>query len=174
MVDHYKILGLSASADTVTIRKAYKRLALIYHPDINGSPDAGKRFMEIRNAYEILTDPITRAAHDRELQEWRKPKTPQRPGTSNRAPEKGFQVNWGMVSIGVYLLFKLASAMHDNSPYVHMSHSRTYEIENHAEYDGQKTMQPLFLNPKHTGVYVDSAANLPQSGVVQRSMGVGN
>ncbi|CAJ0991172.1 molecular chaperone DnaJ [Pantoea sp. Nvir] len=63
--DYYEILGISKSADEREIKKAYKRLAMKYHPDRN--PDNKKaeaKFKEVKEAYEILTDPQKRTAYD--------------------------------------------------------------------------------------------------------------
>jgi hypothetical protein len=56
MVDskYYRILGLEPGADIQTIRKRYRKLALVYHPDKNPSIEAKKKFIEIRESYEIL------------------------------------------------------------------------------------------------------------------------
>jgi curved DNA-binding protein CbpA len=62
----YEILGLEQDATTEDIRSAYRRLAREHHPDITGHSDA-VRFREIRLAYEILSDPLSRARHDRRL-----------------------------------------------------------------------------------------------------------
>jgi curved DNA-binding protein CbpA len=62
----YEILGLKPHATTEDIRSAYRRLAREHHPDITGHSDA-VRFREIRLAYEILSDPLSRARHDRGL-----------------------------------------------------------------------------------------------------------
>lgn len=60
--DAYEILGLTDKATAEDIRRAYRRLALQYHPDRN--PEGAERFKEITNAYEILSDPDKKAAYD--------------------------------------------------------------------------------------------------------------
>jgi molecular chaperone DnaJ len=63
--DYYEVLGVSRNASADEIRKAYRRLARQYHPDVNKSPDAEARFKEINEAYEVLSDDQKRAAYDR-------------------------------------------------------------------------------------------------------------
>jgi molecular chaperone DnaJ len=66
MRDYYEILSVPRTADAETIKKAYRRLALQYHPDRNnGSQDAEEKFKEATAAYEVLRDPEKRAAYDR-------------------------------------------------------------------------------------------------------------
>jgi molecular chaperone DnaJ len=63
--DYYEILGVSRTAEEREIKKAYKRLAMKYHPDRNqGDKEAEAKFKEIKEAYEILTDAQKRAAYD--------------------------------------------------------------------------------------------------------------
>lgn len=64
--DYYAALGISRSASAEEIKKAYRKLAMQYHPDRNkGDKQAEERFKEISNAYEVLKDEQQRAAYDR-------------------------------------------------------------------------------------------------------------
>lgn len=66
MADYYDVLGVARSASDDDIKKAYRRLAMQYHPDRNnGSKEAEEKFKEITEAYDILRDPNKRAAFDR-------------------------------------------------------------------------------------------------------------
>ena len=62
--DFYKLLGVSKNADNREIRKAFKKLALKYHPDKNSEDDAQEKFLKITRAYEILKDDETRKKYD--------------------------------------------------------------------------------------------------------------
>ncbi len=64
MADFYELLGVSRDADNDTLKRAYRRLARQYHPDINKDPGAEDRFKEIGRAYEVLGDPQSRARYD--------------------------------------------------------------------------------------------------------------
>lgn len=66
MRDYYEILGVQRDADGETVKKAYRKLALKYHPDRNGGSEEGaEQFKEATEAYEVLRDPEKRAAYDR-------------------------------------------------------------------------------------------------------------
>jgi len=63
--DYYEVLGVPRDADAETIKKAYRKLALQYHPDRNpGDKTAEEKFKELAEAYEVLSDPQKRAAYD--------------------------------------------------------------------------------------------------------------
>ena len=63
--DYYDILGISRDADQDTIKRAYRRLARKYHPDVNKEAAAEERFKEINRAYEVLSEPEVRMRYDR-------------------------------------------------------------------------------------------------------------
>ncbi len=64
MADYYDLLGVTRDADSDTLKRAYRRMARQYHPDINKDPGAEDRFKEIGRAYEVLGDPQKRARYD--------------------------------------------------------------------------------------------------------------
>src|SRR5256885_7399972 len=68
--DYYKTLGVPKNASTDDIKKAYRKLARQYHPDVNKKADAEKRFKEINEANEVLSDPEKRKRYDTVGPEW--------------------------------------------------------------------------------------------------------
>ncbi|MFW6205440.1 MAG: molecular chaperone DnaJ [Actinomycetota bacterium] len=63
-IDYYDVLGVSREASNEEIKKAYRRLARQYHPDVNPDPETKERFQQITEAYEVLTDPKKREVYD--------------------------------------------------------------------------------------------------------------
>lgn len=63
--DYYEVLGVDRAADSQEIRRAYRKLARQFHPDVNKSSDAEEKFKEVTEAYEVLNDTDRRSAYDR-------------------------------------------------------------------------------------------------------------
>jgi DnaJ-class molecular chaperone len=62
--DFYKVLGVESDSNEDEIKKAYRKMALKFHPDKNSAADAADKFKEIAEAYEILTDSKKRVIYD--------------------------------------------------------------------------------------------------------------
>ena len=63
--DYYKVLGVAKDATEEQIKKAYRKMALKYHPDKNKSPGAEEKFKEVAEAYEVLSDPKKKEVYDK-------------------------------------------------------------------------------------------------------------
>ncbi|MEX0882049.1 MAG: J domain-containing protein [Cyclobacteriaceae bacterium] len=71
-IDYYKVLGLSKSASQEEIKKAYRKLARKYHPDLNpNDTEAQNKFQEINEANEVLSDPEKRKQYDQYGKDWK-------------------------------------------------------------------------------------------------------
>lgn len=68
MPNHYETLGISNEADENEIKKAYRKLSLMYHPDRNPSEEAKTKILEVNNAYETLSDAEKKKQYNHELQ----------------------------------------------------------------------------------------------------------
>ncbi len=69
--DYYKIMGVKRDATQDEIKRAYRKLARLYHPDISKVPNAEQKFKEAGEAYEVLKDPEKRAAYDQLGANWK-------------------------------------------------------------------------------------------------------
>jgi curved DNA-binding protein CbpA len=64
MSDHYAALGLGSDASLADIKKAFRQKAALLHPDRNSAADAGARFREVQEAYDVLAAPDKRQTYD--------------------------------------------------------------------------------------------------------------
>src|ERR1041384_8137910 len=74
--DYYGILGVDRSADEKAIKSAYRKLARKYHPDVAKGKDAGERFREVTESYEVLSDPEKRRRYDTLGPDWQRQAQP--------------------------------------------------------------------------------------------------
>src|ERR1700761_555214 len=81
--DYYEVLGVPRDADQDAIRRAYRKLARAYHPDLNSDSDAEDRFKALGEAYEVLSDPDKRERYDRLGANWRQ--------QEQQAPDANFE-----------------------------------------------------------------------------------
>jgi DnaJ-class molecular chaperone len=81
--DYYEVLGIPREADQDTIRRAYRKLAREYHPDLNSDSEAEERFKELGEAYEVLSDAEKRERYDRLGARWRE--------AEREAPDQGIE-----------------------------------------------------------------------------------
>ncbi|MGG7055036.1 DnaJ C-terminal domain-containing protein [Nitrosomonas sp. ANs5] len=89
--DYYQIMGIARDATQDDIKRAYRKLARKYHPDVSKEPGAEARFKEIGEAYEVLKDPEKRAAYDQLGARWKS-------GQEFQAPpgwDQGFEFHGG-------------------------------------------------------------------------------
>ena len=94
--DYYRVLGVERGASQEDIKRAYRRLARKYHPDVSREADADARFKAVGEAYEVLKDPEKRAAYDQLGSNWRA-------GQEFRPPpgwERQFRFETGMGGTG--------------------------------------------------------------------------
>ncbi len=87
--DYYRILGVDRKADEKAIKSAYRKLARKHHPDVAKTKDAGERFKEISEAYEVLSDPEKRQRYDTLGPDW------QRHAQAPPGGAGGFRVEYG-------------------------------------------------------------------------------
>ncbi len=94
--DYYAIMGVARDAAQEDIKRAYRKLARKYHPDVSKEADAEARFKEVGEAYEVLKDPEKRAAYDQLGKQWK-------PGQDFHPPpdwDAGFEFRGGGYTAG--------------------------------------------------------------------------
>jgi curved DNA-binding protein len=91
-IDYYKILELEKGATEADIKKAYRRLARKYHPDVNPNDEtAKKKFQQINEANEVLSDPANRKKYDQYGKDWKHAEQFEKQKAQRGGPQGGFQ-----------------------------------------------------------------------------------
>ena len=98
--DYYKILGVTKGATDAELKKAYRKLALKYHPDKNQAKEAEEKFKEIGEAYEVLSDEKKRRIYDQVGED----------GLKNGAGQSGPNMNGGMPNFSGGTSFKFSQS----------------------------------------------------------------
>ncbi len=100
--DYYEVLGVPKTATADEIKRAYRKLAIKWHPDRNKSEEAAERFTQINEAYEVLSDPKKRAKYDKYGEHWKQADAYEAAGVDPNAgvrwgagPEGGYRVHVG-------------------------------------------------------------------------------
>ncbi len=70
--DYYEVLGASRGDSQSAIRKAYREMSSLYHPDHDDSPEAAVKYRELYEAYEVLSDKKSRTAYDQHGHDWKR------------------------------------------------------------------------------------------------------
>jgi curved DNA-binding protein CbpA len=90
--DYYSILGVHRNASEAEIKRAYRRLAVIYHPDKNKDPQAQEMFVAITEAYDVISDPvkatIVHQSMENPFADVLGAEEPKHPSSGSRLPEK--------------------------------------------------------------------------------------
>src|SRR5438105_2023163 len=110
--DYYKTLGVPKNATTDDIKKAYRKLARQHHPDVNRKPEAEKKFKEINEANEVLSDPEKRKRYDTIGPDWER----YAQGMGGRPGRPGGDFHWvynGPAGDGGDLRVELPVALHE-------------------------------------------------------------
>jgi len=108
--DYYKILGVSKTADADTLKKAYRKLALRYHPDKNKEAGAEEKFKEISEAYEVLSDTDKRTIYDQYGEEGLKGGMPGGNSGFGANPDGFSSFNFGNGNGGSFRTFTFSSS----------------------------------------------------------------
>lgn len=95
-VDYYQILGISKNASDKEIKNAYRKQARKYHPDVNpNNQDAQKKFQEVNEANEVLSDPEKRKKYDQFGKDWKHANQYESAGTRSSGRQQGYNGNFG-------------------------------------------------------------------------------
>ena len=133
--DYYKILGVERKATDADIKKAYKRMALKYHPDKNKEADAEEKFKEIAEAYDVLINAEKRSTFDRFGEEGLKGQNTRR--HSHSTTDQQFPDHFGFASsrnfghIDPFEIFRTFFGNHD--PFSDLDPFRMHHHHHHRQ-----------------------------------------
>ncbi|EEA08497.1 DnaJ / Thioredoxin domain-containing protein [Cryptosporidium muris RN66] len=157
--DYYKILGVPRNANDATIKKAYRKLSLKYHPDKN--PDAKDKFMEVANAYEVLSDPNLRQKYDKFGEEGLKSDGASAGGFNDFSGFGGFGGFGGFNNFGGFKFQSGGNTFHFGGGQFKFSndHQGNTQFNNQyrQQYNGYTNSQNLYTNSQYISEYSSSS-----------------
>ena len=141
--NYYEILGLDRKASEADIKKAYRKMALKFHPDKNNAPDAEEKFKEIAEAYDVLTDADKRATFDRYGEEGLKGNVRRHSASENSAFNSHFGFpnhggghrGHGFGHIDPFELFR--SFFGSTDPFSSFDHFGMHQHHHHQHHNGR-------------------------------------
>ena len=131
-IDYYKVLGLDKDADSKAIKKAYRKLARKYHPDVNpGDQEAEKKFKQINEANEVLSDAEKRKKYDKYGENWEHADAFERAGGQQQSRQRGRGQRFGGERGGQYEQFTYSGDAGDFSDFFRdmFGGGRAYQTE---------------------------------------------
>jgi len=136
--DYYKIMGIARSASADEVKKAHRKLARKYHPDVSQEKDAEARFKDLSEAYEVLRDPEKRVAYDQLGTRWQGGQDFRAPPDWNtRTAHTGRGFDWGSAGAG-------AGAASDFSDFFETMFGRGFEQRTERAKRSQDRRPPVF------------------------------
>lgn len=152
--DYYKILGIQSGANEDEIKKAYRKMALKYHPDKNKDPNAEEKFKEIAEAYDVLSDPKKRAVYDQYGEEGK--------GTCASAPRQGWPGRGGIL---VAVCVRPRRLMWGSGVFLHPQGARLPPNQGYREQKrGEQTLHRLAARNNVPTHFCATFASLPSWG----------
>lgn len=134
---HYQTLGVNQSATSDEIKKAYRKMARQYHPDVNKSANAEEKMKAVNSAYDVLSDPQKRADYDRFVQYGQQPYQSgyQQPGSSYYQQDNYQQYSQSFQSMDDLLSFLFAQQYRQQQ-----GNQQQYQ-----QYQYRRPVQPSFF-----------------------------
>ena len=141
MVDYFKVLNISEEASQKDVKIAFRKMAIKYHPDKNKIRDSKDKFIEIKIAYDILSDPIRRSTYEKDFSLFKKSNASIQENQLSIKITKIFKVIGLSILLAVlikiifdsYIKGKIESSEMQNE-WIDSSHIKQYDYKNETQF----------------------------------------